>query len=86
MFLISKLIMCFIIGSTSRMKSQSIAYLPIGSGHIYWKLDLEGEVHSIWELWSNGLQECKGNITFEVGRGRQHVSVGFKKSMKGYPI
>ena len=62
MFLISKLITCFINGSTSGMKSQSIAYLPIGSAHIYWILDLEGEVHSIWDLWSSGLQECKGNI------------------------
>jgi hypothetical protein len=50
MLLISKLIMCFTNGSTSRMKSQSIAYPPIGSAHIYWILDLEGEVHSIWDL------------------------------------
>jgi hypothetical protein len=64
MFLISKLILCFIYGSTSGMKSQSIAYLPIGSTHMYWNLDLEGEVHSIWDLWSSGLQECKGNIFF----------------------
>jgi hypothetical protein len=35
MFLISRLITCFINGSTSGMKSQSIAYLPIGSAHIY---------------------------------------------------
>ena len=50
MFLISNLIMYFIDGSTSRMKSQSIAYLLIGSAHIYWILDLEGEAHSIWDL------------------------------------
>ena len=50
MFLTSKLIMCFIDGFTSGMKSQSIAYLLIGSAHIYWILDLEGEVHSIWDL------------------------------------
>ena len=48
MFLTSKLIMCSIDGFTSGMKSQSIAYLRIGSAHIYWILDLEGEVHSIW--------------------------------------
>ena len=30
--------------------------------HIYIGfLDLEGEVHSIWELWTSGLQKCKGN-------------------------
>ena len=50
MFLMFKLIMCFSNGSTSRMKSQSIAYLQIGSAHIYWILDLEGEVHSICDL------------------------------------
>jgi hypothetical protein len=45
--LTSKLIMCSINDFTSGMKSQSIAYLLIGSAHIYWILDLEGEVHSI---------------------------------------
>ena len=45
MFLISKLITCFIVNFTSRVKSQSIAYLPRGSAHIFWILDLEGEVH-----------------------------------------
>ena len=29
--------------------------------HMYWIWDLEGEVHSIWDLWICGLQECKGN-------------------------
>ena len=50
MFLIYKLITCLINGSTSKMISQSIAYLPIGSAYIYMILDLEGEVHSIWDL------------------------------------
>jgi hypothetical protein len=50
MFLISEVITCFNNSSTSGMKSQSIAYLPIGSAHRYWDLDLEGEVHSIWDL------------------------------------
>ena len=50
------------------MKSQSITYLLNGSEHIYWILDLEGEMHSIWDLWISGLQECKGNGFFEVGR------------------
>ena len=68
-FLISKLITCFIHGFTSGMKSKSIAYLPIRSAHIYWTLDLESEVHSIWDLWSSGLQECKGNIFSEVRPG-----------------
>ena len=69
MFLTSKLITCFIDGFTSGMKSQSIAYLLIGSAHIYWILDLEGEVHSIWGLQSSGLQECKGNVFFRSWTG-----------------
>ena len=43
------------------MKSQSIAYLLNQSEDIYWILNLEGEVHSIWDLWISGLQECKGD-------------------------
>ena len=50
MFLTSKLITCFIDDFTFGMKSQSIVYLLIGSAHIYWILDLEGEVHSIWDF------------------------------------
>jgi hypothetical protein len=49
-FLISKLITYFFNGFTSIMKSQSIAYLPIGIAHVYWILDLKGEVHSKWDL------------------------------------
>ena len=51
----SKLITCFIDGFTSKRKSQSIAYLLNGSAHIYWILDLEDEVHSIWVIWTSGL-------------------------------
>ena len=54
MFLTSKLLTCFIDGSTSKRKSQSIAYLLNGSEHIYiyiysgfWTLTMN-EVHSIW--------------------------------------
>ena len=50
------------------MKSQSIAYLLNGSEHIYWIWDLEGEVHSIWDLWISGIHECKDNGFFEFGR------------------
>ena len=57
-FLTSKLITCFIGGFTLIMKPQSIAHLLNGSEHVYWILDLEGEVHSIWDLWVSGFQEC----------------------------
>ena len=49
-FLTSKSITCFIDGLILIMKSQSIAFLLNGSEHIYWILDFEGEVHSIWDL------------------------------------
>jgi hypothetical protein len=47
MFLISKLITCFINGSTSGMKSQSVAYLPIGKvrikqSYLCFLLDIRG--------------------------------------------
>jgi hypothetical protein len=61
MFLTSKLITCFIDSFTSKRKSQSIVHLLNGSEHIYWILDFENEVHSIyWVIWTSGLQECKG--------------------------
>ena len=55
------------------MKPQSIAHLLNGSEHIYWILDLEGEVHSIWDLWVSGLQECKSNEFFSKSGGRAAV-------------
>ena len=60
-FFTSKLIACFIGGFTLTMKPQLIAHLLNGSEHIYWILDLQGEVHSTWDLWVSGLQECKSN-------------------------
>ena len=60
------------------MKPLSIVYLLNGSEHIYWILDLEDEVHSIWDSQSSDLQECKANFLFEVGWGGQQFSVGFK--------
>ena len=77
-FLNSKLITCFVDGFTSKMKSQSMAYLLIGSEHIYWILKLEGKVHSTWITWTSGLQECKGNFIF-----RSHAwSMGFIREGK----
>ena len=70
MFLTSKLITCFIDTFTSGMKSKSISSLLIESTHMY-ILDLEGEVHSIWDLWISDLQECKVNDFFEFGRSGQ---------------
>ena len=58
MYLASKLITCFVDGFTSKRKSQSIACLLNGSQSTYWILDLENEVHSVWVIWTNNLQEC----------------------------
>ena len=73
-----KLFTCFIGGFTLKMKSKSIAYLLNGSEHVYWILGLEDEVHSIWDLWITGLQECKGNDFFEVGRAGNNFRSGPK--------
>ena len=63
-FLTSKLITCFIDGFTLKVKAQSISYFLDGSEHIYstYILDLEDEVHSIWAIWTSGLEEWKGNF------------------------
>ena len=68
-FMTSKSIICFIDGFILKMKSQSIAYLPNESVHMHWILGLEGELHSMWDLWTSGLQECKGNNVFEAEQG-----------------
>ena len=86
MFLISTLIMCFISGSTSKMKSQSIAFLPIGSAHIYWILDLEGEVHSIWDYGQATFKNVRAILFLKLGRTGNMFRSGSKISPKGYPI
>ena len=78
MFLTSKSITCFINGFTSKRKSQLIVYLLNESEHIYWILDLENEVHSIWVIWTSGLQECKGEAKVGVlGQGRGAETLAF---------
>ena len=64
MFLISTLLLitCFIDNFTSKRKSKSFAYFLKGSEHIYWILDLEDEVHSIWVVWTTGLQSWGRSI------------------------
>ena len=79
-FFTPKLITCFIDEFHFENESQSFVYLLNGSEHIYGILDLRDEMHSIWDLWRNGLQECKASGFFEVGRGGQKFSVGPRKS------
>jgi len=55
------------------MKSQSIVDLLNESEHIYGILDLGDEIHSIWDLWRSGLQECKCNGFFGSQTGRAKV-------------
>jgi hypothetical protein len=83
-FLTSHLIICLIGGFTLKIKSQSIAYLLNGSEHIYWTWDLEGEVHSIWDLWISGIQECKDNGLFNrAGRRATIFNRVQKKALTG---
>ena len=77
-FLNSKLITCFIDDFTLKMKSRSVAYLLNGSEHIYWIFGLEGKVHSIWDLWTSGLQKCKCNDFFKVRRTSRSFRSGPK--------
>jgi len=72
----SKLITWFIDGVTLKMKSKSIAYLLNGNEHIYWIWDLEDKVHSIWNLWTSGLQECKNNDFFKIRRAGNNFQSG----------
>ena len=66
--------------------------IPINCLFIYWKcayildLDLEDEVHSIWDFCTSSLQECKNNVFPEVGQGVPQISVRFKKSQKNYSV
>ena len=68
-FRTSKLITCFIGCFTLTMKPQSIAQLfNYGSEHIYLILDLECEVHSVWDLWISGLKNARAMSFFSIGR------------------
>jgi hypothetical protein len=50
-FLTCQLHIWFIGGFTSKMKAQLIGYLLNGREHIYWLLDLDGEMHTQYELY-----------------------------------
>ena len=54
------------------MKPQSIAHLLNGNEHIYWILDLEGEVHFIWDLCVSGLKNARA-MSFSKSGGRATV-------------
>ena len=75
--LTSKLITRFIDGFTSKRKSQSIVYSLNESEDIYWILDLENEVHSIWAIWTSSLQECKGQARVGAVQGRGTEALAF---------
>ena len=38
--------------------------MVLGIPTLYWILELEGEVHSNWDLWISGLKGCKSNNFF----------------------
>ena len=63
----SKLIACCIDGSLREWNPCQSLILLNENEDIYWILDLESEVHSIWDLWISDLQECKGNCFSKSG-------------------
>ena len=81
MYLTSKLFTCFTDGFTSEEKSQLIDYLLIGRAHIYIILDLEGDVHSIWDLEPSGLQECKDIVFSKLGGAGRAAVFGRVKNI-----
>ena len=52
---------------TLEMKSPSIAYLLNGSQDMYWIVDLESEVHSIWDLLIDGLKNARAMVFSKLG-------------------
>ena len=71
MFLTFKLITCYTDGEL--LHSESITFLLGGSEHICWILDLEGEVHSIWDMCTSIFQEYKGNTFFGKSSGTNNT-------------
>ena len=52
------------------MKFQSIAYSTTGSAHIYWILDLEGEVYSVYGICSQVACKNARQCFFRIWMGR----------------
>ena len=77
-FLTSKLITCFIGGFTLKMKPQSIAHLLNGIEHIYWIWTLRVKCTQYGICGLSGLQECKSNEFFKIGR----MGINFRASPK----
>ena len=50
-------------------------------------MGLQGEVHSIWDLWTSDLQECKGDLYLELDREDNSCRSGvFKNKKIGFSI
>ena len=49
--------------------------------HTHMILDLEDEVHSIWVIWTSGLQESKCNFNFR-SQAERAGSMGFIRVVK----
>ena len=66
--------------SLQKWNPNQSAYLFYESEHIYWILDLEREVRSIWDYWISDHQKCKDNGFFQsrVGQGGQSFRLGPK--------
>ena len=62
--------------------NQSLFYRGGGGEHICWILDLEGEVHLIYNLCTSILQESKGNVFFGSLVGRTTLFGRDQKNFK----
>ena len=67
------------------MKSQSITYLLSGSAHIYWILDLEGEVHSIRNCSQAAFKNARAQFFLKLGGAGKSFQSGSKFSWEGCP-
>ena len=62
------------------MKSQSIACLLNESEHVYWIMDLENEMQSIWDLQSKRPSKMQGQCFFsKLGKAG---NIGFGRGQK----
>ena len=83
-FLTFKSITCFIDGFTSKIKSQSIAYLLNGSEHIYWILSLEDEMHSQYGLYEQAAFKNARAILFFENKQSMDFIQAVKKTCLGW--
>ena len=79
MFLTSNLILCIIDGFTSGVKSQSIAYIPIESVHIYWILTFNVNCTQYGICSQAASKNARARFFFTVGGAGNNFWSGSKQ-------